>query len=90
MRLPEAEALALKKLLTQPKAQEGWWGDLCLQERSPAQGGSLRPQGSLWECGVPTQAVPCSLCQGADAIRPFPGEVQTSIRQMCASRQFVF
>lgn len=37
----------------------------------------------------PHTAVPRSLCQGVDATRPSPGEMQTSVRRTCTSGRWV-
>ena len=62
MRPPEAAAVALKKLLTQPKAQEGWWGPLLAGEQPCLGWGFVSP-------GIPTGA----WCPHADSpVQPAP------------------
>lgn len=80
MRCSEASAQALKKVLTEPKAQ-GVHG-CCACRRWALSGlGVCIPMGAWMAL--------CSLCQGADAMYPFPGDMQSPVRGACATGQWV-
>lgn len=88
MRPPEAAAVALKKLLTQPKAQEGWWGPLLAGEQPCLGWGFVSPgiPTGAWcpHADSPVQPAPRCRCHS-----PFSREMQTTIRQMCTSARRV-